>query len=291
MHISVLAKEAIEGLRIRPGSTILDGTVGGGGHSRMICELVGERGKLFGIDLDADALERGRAATEALPCSAEFLEGNFRDMEKLLGEKGTSSVDGILLDLGLSSFQLEGSGRGFSFQRDEPLLMTFGKSPSGLTAFEIVNSWNRDDIARILYEYAEEHASYRIADAIVERRRTRPIESAEDLAETILVSMPRRGRVHPATKTFQALRMAVNDELDALRDALGSAWNLLKSEGRLAVISFHSLEDRIVKEFMRSKSQEGVGTLVTKKPITPERQEILENPRSRSAKLRIIEKK
>lgn len=290
MHISVLAKEAIEGLRITPGSVIVDGTVGGGGHSRMICELVGEGGALLGIDLDLDALGRGREAVAGLPCSATFIEGNFRDMERLAREQGFSAVDGVLLDLGLSSFQLEASGRGFSFKRSEPLLMTFGKGTAGLTAFEIVNGWSRDDLARTLYELGEEHASYKIADAIVAKRRKGGISTADELAGVIESVVPRRGKTHPATKTFQALRMAVNDEIGALRDGLFGGWNLLKPHGRLAVISFHSIEDKIVKEFMKERAAGGGGTLVTKKPIVPAREEILHNPRSRSAKLRVIEK-
>ncbi len=223
-----------------------------------------------------------------------FYQENFRNIDKVLDEAGVSQVDGILFDLGLSSNQIEESGRGFSFKTEEPLLMTMKKNPqsSDITAHEIVNSWSEESLADIIYGYGEDRFARRIAKAIVMARAVRPIDTAGELAEIVASAVPRFGfkKINPATKTFQAIRIAVNDELGALKTALPKAFDRLSRGGRMSVISFHSLEDRIVKRYFKEKGDLGQAKIITKKPITPSPEEIAENPRSRSAKLRILEK-
>jgi len=279
------------------GLIYLDGTLGGAGHALAMAKALEGKLTIIGLDRDPQAIER---AQEALKGKAEkvILENeDFRNLDKVLGKHGIGKVDCILLDLGLSSDELETSGRGFSFLRDEPLQMTFGDpAQHPFTASTIVNGWKEEDIANVIYAYGEERYARRIAKAIVLRRREKKIETSVELAEIIKSSVPaiyRNGRIHPATRTFQALRIAVNDELAALKEGLEKAWDALDKKGRLAVISFHSLEDRIVKEFFKEKAKrqkEAQGIILTKKPITASLEEISENPRSRSAKLRILEK-
>lgn len=293
-HIPVLLKESIEGLHLTVGSKVFEGTVGLGGHSEAICNAIGSEGLFIGTDADRESLALAEERLTKAPCKKILVVENFRNMNHVLANAGVLSVDAILLDIGLSSRQLDSAPRGFSFLRDEPLLMTFRSDGAGLTAREIVNEWAEDSIADIIYGYGEEHAARKIAHAIVEARSKKPIETAAGLAAIVKESVPsflRFGRVHPATKTFQALRIAVNDELGALREGLTKGFASLAPQGRMAVISFHSLEDRIVKDFFRERAKEGTGELITKKPIVPGEKEIKENPRSRSAKLRIISKK
>jgi 16S rRNA (cytosine1402-N4)-methyltransferase len=292
VHISVLLKECIEGLNLKSGALVLDGTFGGGGHSMAMCESVKDL-KIIALDQDNDALERGREKFKKAPCDISFVHLNFRDMDKAGVE--AESVDGILLDLGLSSDQLENSLRGFSFQKDEPLLMTMKENPSEeiLTAGDVVNSWSEANLADIIYGYGEERYARRIAKGIVDARQKKDIKTTFDLVEIIRASVPNsynKGRIHPATKTFQAIRIAVNDELNTLEVGLKKGFDLLKKEGRIAVITFHSLEDRIVKKFFKAQVELGEGKLLYKKPLGPSVQEVKENPRSRSAKLRILEK-
>ncbi len=287
IHQSVLLNEVIDGLNLSPRATVVDGTFGGGGHSLEICKRYPGI-KIIAFDQDASALDRGRAKMRG--CNVEFLNQNFREI-------GGVEADAVMLDLGLSSDQLtppQGvSGRGFSFMKDEPLLMTMKENPGpeDLTAMEIVNTWEEQSIADIIYGYGEEKLSRRIARAIVEARQKGKITTSRELAEIIESAVGRRGRIHPATKTFQALRIAVNDELGALTEGLKRAFDILKPQGRLAVISFHSLEDRIVKKFYKAKVAGGEAELVNRKIITPRAKEIENNPRARSAKLRILEKK
>jgi len=249
---------------------------------------------IVGLDRDSQAIER---AAKTLEGKAEkvFLEvEDFRNLDKALAKNGIAKVGMILLDLGLSSDELESSGRGFSFQKDEPLLMTMGdpmKYP--FTAQTLVNGWKEEDIANVIFGYGEERYARRIARGIVAYREKKSIETTAELSEVVRMSVPasyRHGRIHPATRTFQALRIAVNDELGALKESLPKAWAALDKGGRLAVISFHSLEDKIVKEFFKEKAKIDEGILLNKKPLTAGSQEISENPRSRSAKLRMIEK-
>ncbi len=296
MHTTVLLKESVDGLNIRKGATVVDGTLGGGGHVELMCENFGRNIKVIALDLDTDAIDRARARLAGLDCDIEYRESNFRDIDKVLGEMKVAKVDGILLDLGFSNDQLESSGRGISFRNDEPLLMTLKKSisPNEFDAGDIVNSWQEEDIANVIYGYGEERFARRIAREIVEaRENTGDIKTTHQLVKIIESAVPsayKRGRIHPATKTFQALRIAVNSELENLRIVLDKGFEALRPGGRLAVISFHSLEDRIVKNFMRDRDREEVGRVLYKKPITPSPEELKANPKSRSAKLRIIEK-
>lgn len=292
VHKSVLLKESIEGLNLSPGARVLDGTFGGGGHSMAICESMKDV-KIVALDQDHDALSRGREKFKSMNCDISFKHTNFRDMDKVGVE--AESLDGILLDLGLSSDQLENSLRGFSFQKNEPLLMTMKENPSKevLTAEDVVNTWSEANLADIIYGYGEERYARRIAKGIVDSRQQKEIKTTFDLVEIIKASVPgsyRNGRIHPATKSFQAIRIAVNDELNTLEQGLRKGFDLLKKDGRFAVITFHSLEDRIVKKFFRGVVDLGEGRLVYKKPLTATPEELKENPRARSAKLRVLEK-
>lgn len=289
-HISVLLQEGTEGLALKSGATVFEGTVGLGGHSRVLCEKVGKSGYFIGTDADQESLAIAEERLKDLPCKKFFACDNFRNIDTVLEKAGVEKVDAILLDIGLSNRQLEVAPRGFSFMRDEPLLMTFRSTGEGLTAREIVNEWAEDSIADIIYGYGEERYARRIARGIVEARNEEPIETSGQLAEIVKNSVPkgRFSKINPATKTFQALRIAVNDELGALREGLRKGFEHLAPGGRMAVISFHSLEDRIVKEFFKQQAADELGIIATKKPIVPTEAEIKENPKSRSAKLRII---
>lgn len=299
-HVSVLLKESIEGLNLQSGDIYLDGTLGGAGHMlTAIGEIKKIGGKLtaIGLDRDIDALERAKHVlheveqSDGIKVHLECM--NFNAMDAVLDELGIPFVDKIILDLGLSSDQFEQSGRGFTFKKNEPLLMNFSKDAS-VTAREIVNTWSQDEIADIIYKYGEETYAKRIAKVIVERRESQPIETTFDLVDIVKSATPiwyHHGKTHPATKTFQALRIAVNDELGSLSSGLEVGFNRLRAGGRIAVITFHSLEDRMVKQFFGSKVEDGSGELVNKKPIVASREELDRNPRSRSAKLRILIKK
>lgn len=291
-HTSVLPDETLELLNPHSGDVVLDATVNGGGHAALFLEHVGVNGKVIGMDRDASVLA---CARERFAAYANFIPicGNYRDAEILLSARKIKKVNCALLDLGMSSWQLEHSGRGFSFLRDEPLLMTFEQNPRPEhTAYALLQRSTEKELEYIFRTFGEERYAGRIARAIAGVRRRNPIRSSKELAELIVHSVPgtRRGGVHPATRVFQALRIAVNDELGALADGLSVMWRLLTPGGRIAAISFHSLEDRVVKQFFRKKADDKEGELVTKKPITPGAMERLENPRARSAKLRVIMK-
>jgi len=290
LHIPVLLKESTEGLALKEGATVFEGTVGLGGHSRVLCEKIGKYGFFIGTDADQESLTIAEERLNDISCKKLFVCDNFRNIDVVLTKAGVEKVDAILLDIGLSNRQLEVAPRGFSFMRDEPLLMTFRSSGEGLTAREIVNEWADESIADIIYGYGEERYARRIAKGIVEARKEKPIETTGQLVEIVKQCVPkvRFSKINPATKTFQALRIAVNDELGALREGLQKGFAHLAPGGRMAVISFHSLEDRIVKEFFRKQADEGIGTIVTKKPLVPSDIEVSENPKSRSSKLRII---
>ena len=292
VHQSVLLNESVNGLNLKKGGVFVDATLNAGGHTKLVLEKFGKDIRVIGIDVDADAIERAKKNISA--SNDSFFQENFRNIDKVLDQAGVSEVDGILFDLGLSSNQIEESGRGFSFKTDEPLLMTMKKNPqaSDVTAHEVVNNWSEESLSDIIYGYGEDRFARRIAKAIVMARAVRPITTAGELAEIIASAVPRYGfkKINPATKTFQAIRIAVNDELGALKDALPKAFSRLGRGGRLSAISFHSLEDRIVKRYFKEKSDLGQGKIITKKPITASDKEISENPRSRSAKLRILEK-
>ncbi len=301
-HISVLLNECIEGLNIKPDGIYLDGTAGGGGHSKEIAKNL-KKGKLIAVDQDPDAIEVITTRLKGLPVVT--VQDNFVNIKSILQKQQIEKIDGVLLDLGVSSHQLDVAERGFSFHSDAPLDMRM--SQSGFSAADLVNEYSSEEIAKILWLYGEEKFSRRIADAIVRNRATKPIETTAELAEIIKESVPaaaRRGG-HPARKSFQAIRIAVNGELDILQPALSSAFDSLNVGGRLAVITFHSLEDRIVKQTFAEFCKGCIcppdfpvckcgrtpkGKLVNSKPIIPSEAELEANQRSRSAKLRIIEK-
>lgn len=294
-HISVLLQETIQGLAPRVGDTVLDGTGGGGGHALALCREIGSAGTIIVFDQDDDAIERIRERLESCDAQKHLVHDNFRNLAQALDRMGVGTVDRVLFDLGLSSFQLDEAARGFSFRQAEPLTMTFAKHPGSqsFTAHDVVNDWDEEHLADVIFGYGEERYARTIARAIVKARTVHPIETTTELAEIIKAAVPLRyahGRIHPATRTFQAIRIAVNDELGALKEGLASAWKHLSGEGRIAVISFHSLEDRIVKRFFKEREREGGGRILTKRPIEAGEEECHANPRARSAKLRIAEK-
>ncbi|HUD04291.1 MAG TPA: 16S rRNA (cytosine(1402)-N(4))-methyltransferase RsmH [Candidatus Paceibacterota bacterium] len=289
MHIPVLLQETIDGLDIKDGDVVLDMTLGGGGHAREIF-LRGKRISYIGIDQDDYAIEQAQKNLKKWQGNIKFLKGNFKDAKEMLAKEGITHVSKILFDLGASSFQFDDPARGFSFLHDGPLSMKMSDQTL-FSAEDIVNNWREEDIANVLYAYGEETRARKIAKAIVLARRKFAITTTTQLADIVMRAYGKapRGRLHPATKTFQALRIAVNGELDALKRGLADSVDIFSPHGRIAVISFHSLEDRIVKSFMKDLSKEG-WLLINKRPVVVTREEITQNPRSRSAKLRIIEK-
>ncbi|EFO79335.1 S-adenosyl-methyltransferase MraW [Oscillochloris trichoides DG-6] len=301
-HISVLAQPVQAALNPRPGGIYLDGTLGGGGHALAVLQAAQPDGRLIGIDADPAALAaaQARMAAANIPASSyQFFHGRFGAMAQIARQAGITSCDGILLDLGVSSPQLDWAERGFSFSADGPLDMRLDPT-QGHTAADLVNTLDEQYLADIIFRYGEERGSRKIARLIVERRKHAPFERTADLAALVARAVGRGGRerIHPATRTFQALRIAVNTELEQLEIALPQAVDLLHSGGRLAVISFHSLEDRIVKHFLRAESGYGGNAnprpprlrIITKKPLEADAEELAANPRSRSAKLRVAEK-
>lgn len=309
-HIPVLLKETIAVLDPKPGEFFIDGTVGNGGHSAAILEKMRFKGKLLAVDWDEAALNKTKKEIETkfqIPNSKFqifWVHGNYADLPEILERENLSKADGLLLDLGMSSEQLGYSGRpsageGFSFLRNEPLIMRYDRDINKLTAAEIINSFNEKDLAEIFYKYGEERLSRRIAQKIVAERRKKRILTTFDLVEIIKKSAPEnyeKGRIHPATRVFQALRIYVNSELENLEKFLKNLDKIFpleagrslaeKPKGRVVIISFHSLEDRLVKNYFREMAKQGKVEILTRKPITPSMEEIKANPRSRSAKLR-----
>jgi 16S rRNA (cytosine1402-N4)-methyltransferase len=299
-HMPVLLRDTIDSLAPKPGGRYIDGTVGGGGHSEAIVSCASDI-QLLGLDADPAAIERAALRLASFGSRVKLVNQNFSHLAEVARVHGFDQVDGIVLDLGLSSDQLEDADRGFGFIAGGPLDMRFNPT-KGESAADLINSLDQDELAELLYRYGEEPASRKIARSIV---AARPIHTAKQLADVIEHAIGRRGRIHPATLTFQALRIAVNDELGALMSVLPQATELLRSGGRVAIISFHSLEDRIVKEYFRSASRTRYAQpddrpdqivrpamlkVITRKPIVPDDQEVLSNPRARSAKLRVAEK-
>lgn len=305
-HYSVMLRECIDSLNIKPYGIYVDATLGMGGHSYEIASRL-TTGRLISIDRDAVALERAVIRLEPFMDRITLVHGNFRDMDDILNDLGIDRVDGMLFDLGVSSPQLDEAERGFSYMTDAPLDMRMDRSDS-VTAADIVNTWDYTDIKRILYDFGEERYAPRIAEAIVKYREEKPLETTLQLVDVIKSAMPAaalREKQHPAKRSFQALRIAVNGELDALSQVLSTAADRLRPGGRLCVISFHSLEDRIVKNAIASRENGCtcprdfpvctcgfVQTLrsVSRKPLLPGGDELDENPRSRSAKLRVAER-
>ncbi len=292
-HITVLQQEALTALALKPASIIVDATLGAGGHAKLILEQLGRQGHYIGLDADREAIEYCRQNLRG-KASISLIETNFSKLDSVLADLRITQVDGILADLGWRTDQFTALGRGFSFNDDVGLDMTYGDNSSyAFTAADIVNDWAEQDIANVLYGYGEEHYSRRIARAIVEARTKARITTGTILASIIETAVPaayRRGKTHAATKSFQALRIAVNDEFSVLETFIAQAFAVLKPGGRLAIISFHSLEDRIVKLAFKAYVHDQTGVLVTKKPITASEAELAVNPRARSAKLRVLEK-
>lgn len=295
-HIPVLFNETIEALSLNEGDTVVDGTLGGGGHARAICAHIGPTGILIGIDRDSSSMKRAKENLEKAPCIKHFVNDNARNLDTILATLEVSGIDALLLDLGWSSIQIAEEGRGLSFMRDEPLMMTLEPKPKedALTAREIVNEWAEESIADIIYGYGEERYARRIARAICEKREEEEIDTTGKLVDVISGAVPKsyhHGRIHPATRTFQALRIAVNDELGSAEEAIRKGIEALKQGGRIVVISFHSIEDRMVKHTLKALADDGMIDLMVKKPVVPSDEEVRENPRARSAKLRIAEKR
>jgi 16S rRNA (cytosine1402-N4)-methyltransferase len=291
-HEPVLFKEVVDGLSPKEGETVVDATLGHGGHALLLGERLGKDGTLIGFELDPEALLVSRERLSELLCKKIFLGESYRNMTQMLAGEGITAVNAILFDLGIGSHQLGASGRGFSFQVDEPLSMRFDAG-TGLSARDLLRAATVEDLTSIIGGYGGEKYAKRIAEAIIRERQIEPIESTKRLHDIVWQTVPpwaRHGRINPATKTFQALRMAVNDELATVTEGISQAFRLLAPGGRLAVISFHSLEDGIVKRFFKEKKERGEGEVYYKKPVTATSLEISNNPRSRSAKLRIIKK-
>lgn len=301
-HKPVLLQETIEGLAVDRGKHFIDGTLGGGGHARAILEASAPDGRLLALDADPDAIARCRKRLAPYHHRVILIHANFADLESVARSHGFSRVDGVLLDLGLSSFQLAARERGFSFQLDGPLDMRFDPR-QGRTAADLVNALAETEIADLLWRYGEERRSRRIAREIAHRR---PLHTTAQLGAAVIAAVGRRGRLHPATRTFMALRIVVNDELTALEAALPQAMRLLTpGQGRLAVLSYHSLEDRLTKHWFQREARDCICSIdvpecrcghrailriLTRKPIRPPPEEVVANPRSRSARLRLAER-
>lgn len=306
-HVPVLLDQCMDGLAIKKDGVYVDGTLGGGGHSSAICERLSEEGTLIGIDRDEDALKAAGNRLKGYPCRRILVKSNYSDIKAILEDNGIEAVDGALLDLGVSSFQLDNPDRGFSYMKDGPLDMRMNRDDS-LTAMDVVNVYCREELTRLISMYGEERWASRIASFIERARLEKPIETTEQLTEIIKAAIPasaRRTGPHPAKRTFQAIRIEVNDELGQLEKALEDFCDVLAPGGRLCVISFHSLEDRIVKDVIAGRANPctcppelpvcvcgRVADIekVTKKPLTPSPEEQEGNPRARSAKLRVCVK-
>lgn len=308
-HVSVLLEETIEGLQIRPDGIYVDGTLGGAGHSSEICKRLGEGGRLIGIDQDEDAIEAASKRLAGFQDRVTIVRSNYCRMKEVLDDLGIEKVDGILLDLGVSSYQLDTPMRGFTYmEEDAPLDMRMDNRQS-LTAEKIVNEYSEEELFHLIRDYGEDRFAKNIAKHIVQARRKAPIKTTGELTEIIRASIPMKVQVtggHPAKRTFQAIRIECNKELDVLKDSLDEMIELLNPGGRLCIITFHSLEDRIVKNIFKTNEdpctcpkefpvcvcgKKSKGRVVTRKPILPTEEEMEDNSRSRSAKLRIFEKK
>lgn len=305
-HVSVLLDETIQGLNIREDGIYVDCTLGGGGHSGEIIKKLSSKGLLIGIDQDIEAINAAEERLKIYP-NIKFVHNNFLNIKNVLEELNIPKVDGILMDLGVSSYQLDNGERGFSYMQDAPLDMRMDRD-NDLTAYEVVNNYDKEQLTKVIYNYGEEKFAPRIADFIVERRNQKPITSTLELVEIIKAAIPARARregPHPAKRTFQAIRIEVNKELKVLNDALEDCVDCLNENGRIAIITFHSLEDRIVKTKFKELAnpctcpkdfpvcvcgKKPKIKLITKKPIEASDDEVENNPRSRSAKLRVSEK-
>ena len=298
-HKPVLLKETLELLKLGPGMTVVDGTLGSGGHSMEIVKQIGPHGRLIALDRDPEALERAKHSIPESAAAMSFFNENFKNLPQVLQKLNISSVNAVLLDVGFSSDQLDEPARGFSFEKEGPLDMRLNQQESVATAADFVADLPEHELENIFREYGEERFARRIARAICWRREKEPIQTTAQLAAAVISAIPgarSRGtrpyfKKHPAMRVFQALRIAVNDELGSLREGLENIWPYLHCGGRLGVISFHSLEDRIVKRKFLAWKEDGSGEIVTRKPLEASEAELAENSRARSAKLRVVEKK
>lgn len=293
-HIPVMVKEVLGYLNLSPGKIIVDATIGTGGHSKEILEHILPEGRLIGIDRDQESLAVCRERLREYGNSCEFVHGNFVDIDIILERLNINQVDGILFDLGISSFQLEDPYRGFSFQQDGPLDMRLDRD-SYISAYDLINNLNEEEISDLLWMFGQERWHNRIAHLVVEERETHPIATTQQLADIVFKAIPHRYRhryyrIHPATRTFQAVRIAVNRELEILETAINKAIASLGKKGKICVISFHSLEDRIVKHTFRNAAAQGQLNIITPKPMMANPSEVEANPSSRSSKLRVAEK-
>jgi len=293
-HIPVLAGTLTERITLPPNGVMVDATIGQGGHSYLLGKTLSHEGVLIGLDVDKEAVRRAQLRLKDLVCRVILVRSNFSHIAEQVHKQGIEKVDFILADLGISSVQLSDVEKGLSFLEDAPLDMRIDKRLK-TTAADIVNNTDEKTLADLIYNFGEDRASRRIARFIVERRKSEPITTTGQLADIVSRALRRPGqkrrtRIHPATRTFQALRIAVNNELENLKKLLASSSELLKSNGRIAVISFHSLEDRLVKNNFKENERAGIYKIITKKPIVPSREEICENRRARSAKLRIAQR-
>lgn len=306
-HVPVLYEECMDNLNIKPDGIYVDGTLGGGGHAYGIGERLSEKGMLIGIDRDRDALKAAGSRLEPLKCRKLLVQSTYAEIKDVLSRNGIEGIDGALLDIGVSSYQLDNSERGFSYMQDAPLDMRMNRDDS-FTAHDVINTYSKKDLNDIIKKYGEERWASRIADFIVKRRKEGPIETTGQLVDVIKAAIPaaaRREGPHPAKRTFQAIRIEVNGELDQLSKAVDEFCDVLNPGGRLCIITFHSLEDRIVKEAFHKRlnpctcppefpvcvcGKETDIKKITGKPIEASKKELDENPRARSAKLRIIEK-
>lgn len=293
-HIPVMLNEVIDYLNLSKGKVIVDATVGTAGHSSAILERILPGGKMIGIDRDEDSLAVCRQRLSAHMGGFELVHGNFVDIDSILSGLNIDKVDGILFDLGISSFQLDDPNRGFSFQNEGPLDMRLDRS-SYISAYDLVNNLKEDEISAILWNFGQERWHNRIAHLLIKERQRQPISTTSQLANIVLRSIPsryrhRHYRIHPATRTFQAVRIAVNRELEILENALNKAIEILEIGARICVISFHSLEDRTVKFTFRQAASEGKIKIITPKPLVPQEAEVKINPSSRSSKLRVAER-
>jgi len=290
VHIPVMLNEVISFLNIKPGRIYVDATVGTGGHSKEILKRLMGKGLLICVDKDQESLEIARNILKNINSNFILINNSFHELPNILRDLKIEKIDGILYDFGLSSYQLEKSNRGFSFKNlDEPLDMRFSIKTQ-LKASDILNFYSKKDLERIFKEYGEEPFYRKIVDLIIERREKKPFEKVKDLVEIIEENIPRRGKIHPATRIFQALRIEVNDELRTICSALENILPFLNSSARIVTLSYHSLEDRIVKNFLREKEKLREIKIITKKVISPSKEEVKSNPRSRSAKMRVGEK-
>lgn len=286
-HVPVMLEEVLRMLKVKTSGVYVDGTVGLGGHAEGILKSVEGGCTLIGIDKDEEALKIAKERLKGF--DVHFIRDRFPNMDAVISNLGYKEVDGIFLDLGVSTLQLKSEGRGFSFLKDEPLDMRMDNRQT-LTALRIISGYPEKDLAHILWQYGEERFSRKIARAIVNAREQKPIRTCRELSQIIEKTIGRKGRIHPATKTFQALRIEVNKELTELSMAINTGINILKSGGRFCILSYHSLEDRIVKHSFKELAHKGMVSIITKKPLIPKKEEQQLNPSSRSAKLRTVEK-